>query len=51
MTSVVTVAVGVALLAVSLAARYANAPDTTIVTSWVGSLLVIVGVGKVVFLT
>jgi hypothetical protein len=50
-TSVVTIAIGMALLAVSLAARYANAPDTTIVTSWVGSLLVIVGVGRVIFLT
>ena len=52
MTSVVTIAIGMALLAVSLAARHADAPALVAwISSWGGSVLVIVGVGRVVFLT
>ena len=49
-TSVVTIAIGMGLLAVSLAARYVDAPYTAFATSWAGVVWVVVGTGKLFFL-
>jgi hypothetical protein len=51
MINVVTIAIGMALLVISLAARHADAPALVAWSSWGGSVLVIVGVGRVIFLT
>jgi hypothetical protein len=51
MTSVVVIAIGMALLAVSLATRNDDAPILVPwISGWLGSLLVIGGTGKMFFL-
>ena len=47
----IVMAIGVALLVVSLAARHIGAPEAVAaITSWLGAIMVIVGVGKWLFL-
>jgi hypothetical protein len=50
-----TIMAGMAALGVSLVARHAEPTDAMVVlawaTGWIGSILVIVGVGRVIFLT
>ena len=41
---------GIGLLAVSLAARHNDAPNLASISSWAGAILVVVGVGKMLFL-
>lgn len=44
-------ALGVTLLALSIIARHTDMPDNLVgVTGWAGSLLVIIGIGKMLFL-
>ena len=51
MSSVIGISAGIALLAVSLATRHSDAPAFVAwITGWLGSLLVIVGTGKLFFL-
>ena len=51
MTTIVITAVGVALLLISLAARHTDAPALVAwISGWGGSVLVIVGAGRVIFL-
>jgi hypothetical protein len=50
MTSVVIIAIGMALLFISLVARHADAPAfVPWISSWLGALLVIGGTGKLFF--
>jgi hypothetical protein len=50
MTSVIGIAAGMGLLLVSLATRNDDMMFTAAITGWIGSILVIVGTGKLFFL-
>lgn len=52
MRGVEITAIGIAFLAASLVGRHMPVPPVAfvVITSWVGSILVIVGVGKIFFL-
>jgi hypothetical protein len=51
MTSVIGIAAGMGLLLVSLAARHTDAPALVAwASSWLGSIMVIVGTGRLFFL-
>jgi hypothetical protein len=50
MSSVIGIAAGTGLLLVSLAARHTDAPALVAwASSWLGSIMVIVGTGKLLF--
>ena len=50
MTSIVAIIIGMALLAVALVARHDDNAIVTILTGWTGCILVVVGMGKLIFL-
>ena len=50
MISSLIIAAGIVVLAVSLAARYNDVWAVAAPASWLGALLVIIGVGKLLFL-